>query len=538
MSDLTNGSHPATPLPESISFQQTIAIWACLLLAGSISLAFFYSRGLINLYGDSMAHLEGARRLIDSITPGYQEMGTVWLPVPHLLMAIPAQNDFLWKTGLAGGIVSSLAFVIGAWTIFRLALAMNQSFASATIALAGFLLCPNMLYLASTPLTEPLAIMFVLLLGYSLYRYWETGRYFALLGAAGAAFFGTLTRYEVWSLLPFAALFVLLARLDPWWRRTRHACLFSVIAGAGPALWLLHNAYRYGNPLEFYTGPFSAKGIYEHQLATTAFRFPTDGSLIVSARYYLEDLQLVIGVWPLLLALLGLIAWVIDRPRRARRSAALLFLLPLPFHIQSMAHAAVPLYVPTLFPNTYWNLRLGMEMLPAVALLASFLLPARLPKTERWAFACLILSVIVGQHVWTASRGAAELAIAKEGVLNTPCKSKRQRDLTQFLRENYDGQMILAAAGKWPCVMPALGIPFRKTLSDANRDYWRKMSGEPDRFVEWIIRGEDDPVDWLMRAHPDAFTKFEIVFQESVPGEGSLTIYRRKTAPSADRGAR
>jgi hypothetical protein len=55
--------------------------------------------------------------------------------------------------------------------------------------------------------------------------------------------------------------------------------------------------------------------------------------------------------------------------------------------------------------------------------------------------------------------------------------------------------------------------------------------------VEWIIRGEDDPVDWLMRAHPDAFTKFEIVLQESVTGEGNLTIYRRKTAPSAGRGA-
>ena len=292
-------------------------------------------------------------------------------------------------------------------------------------------------------------------------------------------------------------------------------------------LWLLHNAYRFGNPLEFYTGPFSAKGIYEHQLATMAFRFPTDGSRIISARYYLEDLRLVIGVWPLVLALLGLIAWAVDGPRRARRAAALLLLVPLPFHIQSMAHAAVPLYVPTLFPNTYWNLRLGMEMLPAVALLASFLAPAASKRVSGLMMGVLLL-ILVAQYASTLARGAEELAIAKEGVLNTPCHSKRQQDLTQFLRERYDGQTILMAAGKWPCVLPTLGIPYRKTLSDENQNPTAQLSREPEKLVEWIVRGSDEPVDWLMRAHPEAFKRFVIVFEKQVAGEGQLVVYHRK----------
>ncbi len=505
-----------------------LVVGAIILSVVSASLAFFHSRGLINLYGDAMAHLEGARRIIDSLTPGYTEIGTVWLPLPHLLMALPAQNDFLWRTGLAGGIVSALAFALAAFAVFRLSHEMNGNWAAAAVALAGFLLCPNMLYLASTPLTEPLAILCVVLLVYALFRFRENGSYASLVGGALAGFAGTLTRYECWSLLPFAILFILLARNQPWRIRIRHALVFSFIAGLGPVLWFLHNAYRYGNPLEFYNGPFSAKAIYEHQLATTAFRFPTDGSLLISARYYLEDLQLVIGVWPLVLALLGLIAWAVDRTQRARRSAALLFLLPLPFQIQSMAHAAIPLYVPTLFPHTYWNLRLGIEMLPAVAIFPSFLLASGIPKKLRLGLMAILLAIIIGQHAMTASRGAGELAVAKEGVLNTPCHSRLQQRLAQILQGVYDGERILITTGRWPCVFPALGIPFRKTLGDANREFWAAMRVAPERKVKWIVRGEDEPVDWLIRAHPQAFRGFEVVLREDVPGEGSLTLYRRK----------
>src|SRR2546426_6240897 len=46
----------------------------------------------------------------------------------------------------------------------------------------------------------------------------------------------------------------------------------------------------------------------------------------LSARYYVEDLKLVIGAWPLELAVLGLVAWAAHRRERARRAAALLLL--------------------------------------------------------------------------------------------------------------------------------------------------------------------------------------------------------------------
>ena len=503
------------------------ACWVLILGMALGSLHFFYIHGLTNTYGDALAHMEGARRLFDSLTPGYVEIGTGWLPAFHLLVSPLARNDRLWRTGLAGSVVSMVSFVITARFLFRLSLEMNRTLAGAWVTLASVLLCPNMLYLAVTPLTESLAILWSVLTVYGLFRFQLTGRWRAVVGSALSAFAGTLTRYDAWYLLPFAALYVLLGRRAPWRERFRQVVVFSVVAGAGPVLWLVHNGLRFGNPLEFYNGQYSAKAIYAHQISTTGFRYPTDGSLLVSARYFLEDCRLTIGALPLELALLGLIAWVVDSSERGRRAAALLLLTPLLFYVHSMAHASIPLYVPTLFPNTYYNLRYGLEMLPAVAIFPSFLLAPCLSRRVRGALLATIVAALGVQAISTVSRGASELVVVKEGILNTPCRSPRQQTIIRYLRQYYDGRLIIVSAGKWPCVNPELGIPFRNTLSEANREQWQGLERGVGPAVGWIIRGDGDRVDQLMRAYPQAFGDFELAEQLVEPGEGSVQIYRR-----------
>ena len=524
---LPTSAPPASEYPPPLSLRSDGPVAACIVAVTLGALYFFYSRGLTNIYGDAIAHMEGARRIFDSLTPGYEEIGSVWLPLFHLFAAPWARSDFLWRTGLAGSIVSSAAFAGTAWLLYRLGTEIKGGRSAGILALAGILLNPSLLYLASTPLTEPLAIFWAVLVVYELSRYRETGRLRALLGAAGAGFFGTLTRYEEWYILPFAALFVLLARPQSWESRLRHALVFSIISGAGPMLWLLHNAWRFGNPLEFYNGPFSAQAIYAHQLATTAFPYPTDGKLLLSARYYFEDLKLVIGVWPLALAILGLVAWAVNRRVWGRGAVAFLFLVPLPFYIHALAYAAIPLYVPTLFPFTYYNLRYGLEMAPAVALFPAFLLSGSLPRRRRYGLLVFFVAVLAWQSYSLLAGGVEELAVVKEGILNTPCRSQRQQAIIRFLRVHYDGQRILMAAGKWPCVMPEAGIHYGNTITEMNRSYWRSLRPDAGKWVGWIIRGEGDAVDELMRAYPQAFSQFKLLERNSFPQEGSVAIYRK-----------
>src|SRR5579871_2137652 len=97
-------SSPARPF-------ETAAVLALLALWSAVCVWFCFARGYICYYGDAEAHLNIARRILDSRTPGYDELGTVWLPLPHLLMLPFAANDALWRTGLAGAIPSALCFV-------------------------------------------------------------------------------------------------------------------------------------------------------------------------------------------------------------------------------------------------------------------------------------------------------------------------------------------------------------------------------------------------------------------------------------------
>jgi hypothetical protein len=74
--------------------------------------------------------------------------------------------------------------------------------------------------------------------------------------------------------------------------------------------------------------------------------------------------------------------------------------------------------------------------------------------------------------------------------------------------------------------MPEIGIYFRNTLTSQNRKYGAKMHTEPEKWVDWIIRGEGDAIDSLMQAYPQAFKDFEVVDQGEFQGEGSFKIYR------------
>src|SRR5271168_3101638 len=108
---------------------------ALLLTAISCAAAsYVYLHGYTLYYGDAEAHLNIARRVIDSRTPGPEQLGTVWLPLPHLLMLPFVWNDRLWKTGLAGIFPSAASFVVAGLALFA---AARRAFHSVPAALAS-----------------------------------------------------------------------------------------------------------------------------------------------------------------------------------------------------------------------------------------------------------------------------------------------------------------------------------------------------------------------------------------------------------------
>src|SRR5579864_814902 len=85
-----------------------------------ISFFYFLQHGDLLLYGDAVAHINIARRVFDSRTPGLLQLGTVLLPLPHLLMIPFLVSRKLWQTGLGGSIPSLVAYVLSVVGILRL----------------------------------------------------------------------------------------------------------------------------------------------------------------------------------------------------------------------------------------------------------------------------------------------------------------------------------------------------------------------------------------------------------------------------------
>ena len=231
-------------------------VLAALLSGGA---AWLCSRqGWTLYYGDAEAHLNIARRVMDSRTPGYEQLGTAWLPMLHLLMLPLVRSDALWRTGLAGAIPPAIFFAAGVTFLFAAVRRIFDSVLAGAAAAALYALNPNALYMASIPMTEAVFFGSLAALLYFSVRFRDTQSLGSVAGAGLAVFVGSLTRYDGWFLIPFATLYFLVTARR---RRFTAAVVFGALASAGPLLWLAYNAWVFDNVWEFYSGPASAKAI-------------------------------------------------------------------------------------------------------------------------------------------------------------------------------------------------------------------------------------------------------------------------------------
>src|SRR4051812_1367987 len=130
------------------------ALAAAAALVGTFAAIHYHRAGLTLSHYDARGHLVVARRIFDSITPGWQQIGAVWLPLPHLLNALPVQVDAWYQSGASAVMFSILAFAIAVSAIGSIVLQITCSRAAALARAAAFAADPHVLYLPSTPMTE------------------------------------------------------------------------------------------------------------------------------------------------------------------------------------------------------------------------------------------------------------------------------------------------------------------------------------------------------------------------------------------------
>src|SRR3989338_8505791 len=113
----------------------------------TLGFIFYYLNGLGLAYNDARSHLDIGRRVVEGLKPGLAQLGSVWLPLPHILMAPTVWNDFMWHSGLAGAIQSMASFVATALLIYAFLRKLGVGLLGRLFAVAVFAANLNILYL-------------------------------------------------------------------------------------------------------------------------------------------------------------------------------------------------------------------------------------------------------------------------------------------------------------------------------------------------------------------------------------------------------
>src|SRR5262245_58079225 len=130
--DIIAGLPPAPLNPPRVTWLIP-SVFAAVAIAG-LAAAFFYAAADLTLsHYDARAHLVVARRVIDNLTPGWRQLGAVWLPLPHLLNAVPVQLDWAYRTGGFAIGISIFAMSAGLASLASLLYRQTQSVAAALV---------------------------------------------------------------------------------------------------------------------------------------------------------------------------------------------------------------------------------------------------------------------------------------------------------------------------------------------------------------------------------------------------------------------
>ena len=502
-------------------FPQLLA--AVAVLAGVAAWVTVAREGLVLSHYDARAHLVVARRVIDSLTPGWQQLGAVWLPLPHLIQLLPAQLDYFYRTGAFASTVSLAAFAVTVWAAASLVLRTTGSQIGAATATALLVLNPNLLYLQSTPMTEPLllAVIFVAVL-------W-LHEWVSLTASPQAGTGHSVTAHHVRPKLAWVLFAAAWTRYEAW------PIIAAGLAATGFAMW------RRGDPPAVVIARIARAAAWP---AAAVLLFVlnsrlTVGSWFVSGGFYEVDplydgrpWQSLVAVWwgthqlsgyAIEAAGLATASALTVRALRHRNAATLLIPVTL------LAAAALPFYA--FYQGHPYRVRYMVPVMAACALFCGMGVGTlRRSVGTRPVTATVMAVLLVISSLLESPPFSARVPLIEEAQWDVPRSIARQA-VTDCLAPQYRGDKVMASMGSLAHYMHELsqeGFAIADFLHEGNGTLWElALETGPAPHVGWMLLEEQseggDVLTRRVREHPEFARGMRRVCEG-----GGVALYRRE----------
>jgi hypothetical protein len=543
----TNPSATTTKL----SFLARHASLIVLLASTAVSLATFawlYLHGQQNLGDyDAIARLNIARKILDSNAPGFGQLGGIWLPFPQILFIPLIWSDFLWRSGIAGAVVSMTAFVAGAYFLYRTVFMLTRNQLAATIAWLAYVSNVNLLMLQTMAMSESFFLTGIIMVVYSLTKWVTDKKLSSLLLAAFFVMIVTLTRYEGYAVLLASLVTVLLSmrylrtKKDAAGKTEGIFIMFLTLASLGILLWTIYSWLIYRDPiywLHLYSG---TKNVVDAPPGTTIPA--TSGSELLhnaershtlgaAAATYTWAMVLMLGIPVALAGLAGYLTLAGTTIRQAVTRHLDLRFLPLTILATIMLAFVIFGYWRGLIPQievppaawstlmskasntvSHTNIRYGLIMLPLAAILIGYL--AAKQRLIAWLLGLVILEQVV---LGITSTYFLQFQLAKASSYAVPA------EVTWF-KANYDGGDVLISAQRHEPFMLQSNLPYKTYVFEGSRQLWFDTLEHPTQHVKWVVLTHGDTGDSVDQfINRDELTaKYDLV-----QGSGNQLIYKLK----------
>lgn len=491
--------------------------WLGLFFLETVSIvcfAFFFHNGLGLAYNDARSHLDIGRRVVEGLKPGLAQLGSVWLPLDHILMIPTIWNDFMWHSGLSGAIQNMVAFVGTGIIIYIFLKKLQVGLLGRTVGVLVYVANLNILYLQSTAMTE-LLLIFAMTFGvYYLFLWHQDNNVLNLIKSAFWIMLASLTRYDGWFLLFWAAGLVVLHVFRKHFQngnvKTAYEAaegtliLFLTLGAFGIVLWFLWNQVIFKDALYFAFGPFSAHA--QQEQLRQAGVLATKGNILLSLQVYLYALLYNTYTVPTLFGFVGFIVlWLDKKLSLSEKFSTSALMAPFVFNVLALFLGFSVLFVQGISGDTWFNVRYGIMLLPSIAIFIGFLVDRA--KDFRLLIIGLLTFVLVFAF---ANFDAVTVDDARVGS-----SQKNVSEVANWLKTNAANQpgFILVSVASHDAIIFSSGLPMSRFIHEGTGSYWEVATTMPDRWARWIIMRTYDDNDLTYKAikSTPGFLRYDLV---------------------------
>jgi hypothetical protein len=191
-----------------------------------------------------------------------------------------------------------------------------------------------------------------------------------------------------------------------------------------------------------------------------------------------------------------------------------------PFYVLCIAWGSVPIYHPEWWPFSYYNVRYGLQLLPAIAVFA--------------ALACQFAANFVRPRYVIAAAGLVVVAsylsvwqhapiCLREARSNGAERMALEQALAEKLKSLPQSATVLMYCGAHPAALQMVGVPLKRRLCENNHPGWEDALARPAQSADYVIAFAGDPVAGAVHEHPQGLEAVAII---GTPQQRGAVIYR------------